>query len=96
MHGNDRYDDDDEEQEIKKCDICGVDGVKLFNFEGECLCEDCLLEKYYNCNANDIPTIIFCDRCGEPIEHEVYCVQNGNGDCIFYDEECLLDTAEEQ
>ena len=92
MHGNDRWEEDEEEID-RRCAVCGTDYGKLYYFEGEYLCEDCLLEKYYNCDAHEIPTIVFCERCGEPIEHEVYCVQNGNGDCVFYDEECLLDTA---
>lgn len=95
LHGNEPYEFEDEEETPEKCDICGTDYGKLYHFEGECLCEDCLLEKYYQGDAHDIPTTIFCDRCGEPIEHEIYCVQDGHGNCTFYDEECLLDTAED-
>ena len=89
MHGNDRYDDEDKEN-IRSCAVCGVDGVKLYDFDGECLCEQCLLEKYYHGDAIDFPTEICCDRCGEPIDNEVYCVQGKDGECEFYDEECLL------
>ena len=96
MHGNDRYDDEEDEQPAENCSVCGTDYGKLYHFEGECLCENCLLDKYYIGDASDYPTISFCDRCGEPIEQAIYCVQNVNGDCEYFDEECLLDTAEER
>ena len=92
-----RYEDcfDYGEKTEKQCAVCGTDCIKLYYFEGEYLCEDCLLDKYYAGDASEFPTISFCERCGEPIEHDIYCVQNGNGDCILYDAECLLDTADE-
>ena len=91
-HGNEPFESD--EEEIEKCEVCGVDFGKLYHFEGECLCEDCLMEKYYYGDAVEFPTPICCDLCGEPIEGAVYCVPDAKGDCVFYDEECLFDLVE--
>ena len=94
MHGNDRWGDEDE-GERESCETCGTDYEKLYHFDGETLCEQCLREKYYYGDAIDYPTLIYCDHCGEFIEGEIYCIPGKDGKDEFYDKECLLNIADE-
>ena len=96
-----RYEDylesgDLDDNTVKRyCNVCGADYGKMYHFEGEDWCEDCLENNYYYCNNDDeTDEEMFCACCGEPIHGRVYNVPDGNGEDVYYCTECFFDAAE--
>ena len=85
------YDDNAEEQHF--CNLCGVDYGKLYFFDGEYWCGDCLEDSYYAGEDDEFDETVYCACCGEPIGGKVFDI-SADGDVNYLCEECFFNAAE--
>lgn len=81
-------------EEDHSCHVCGENFGKTYYIEGEWWCEVCMESKYYYNNTENLDETVFCTCCGEPVEGNIYCIRDGNGEDNLFCEECFYDIAE--